>query len=442
MDPRQSQGRTVIRAGRVIDPSQSIDRVDDVTIVDGRIESVGPAAERPDRTIDAGGLIVCPGLIDMHVHLREPGGEEQETIETGTRAAAGGGFTAVACMPNTKPPIDNVDTLRAVLDKARSGAHCRVYPVAAMTVGQRGQVPVDMPALKAAGAIAFSDDGIGLDDDRVARAVFDRARPCDALLIQHCEVAALSAGGCVNQGRIAEQLGVAGIDPRAETEMLARDLDLLRGSPVRYHVAHVSTERAVDLVRRGKAEGLPVTAEVTVHHLALTEDAVLRQGANAKMKPPLRTEADVAACRRGLCDGTIDCIATDHAPHTAEAKERGLRDAPFGVVGLETAWPVSWGVLVETGRLDPAGLIDRMSCQPARILGLSDQGTLAAGTVADVTMLDATASWVLSANSLISKSNNSPFIGRHLVGRCVATLVAGVCRYVAEGSEGRFAQPG
>jgi dihydroorotase len=442
MNGQEACGTTVIRGGRVIDPSQPIDRVDDVTIVDGRIESIGPAGLGANRTIDAEGLLVCPGLIDMHVHLREPGGEDQETIETGTLAAGGGGFTAVACMPNTRPPIDNLPTLRFVQDRASQVARCRVYPVAAMTVGQRGQVPVDMAALKAAGAVAFSDDGRGVNDDRVMREVIQRARACEALLIQHCESSELAGGGCMNLGVVSRQLGVPGIDPRAEEEMLARDLRLLRETPVRYHVAHVSTRGAVALVRRAKAEGLPVTAEVAVHHLVLTEDAVVTFGANAKMNPPLRTIQDVIACREGLCDGTIDCIVTDHAPHTAEAKARGLMDAPFGIIGLETAWGLAWEAIGATDRLGAAGLVDRMCCGPARVLQLCNLGTLARGSLADVTLIDAGAVWAYDVTSAFSKSKNTPFQGKGMVGRPVATLVGGVVRYVAEGYRARLSIAG
>ena len=428
----------MIRGGRVIDPSQSIDRVADVTIVDGRIGAVGPAGSAAGGTIDAEGLIVCPGLIDMHVHLREPGGEDQETIETGTLAAAAGGFTSVACMPNTRPPIDDLPTLRFVQDRAGQVARCRVYPIAAMTVGQRGQVPVDMAALKAAGAVAFSDDGRGVNEERVMRELIERARACDALLIQHCELAEFVGGGCMNLGRISRQIEVAGIDPRAEEEMLARDIRLIRETPVRYHVAHVSTKGAVDLVRRAKAERLPVTAEVAVHHLVLTEEAVLKFGANAKMNPPLRTAEDVQACRAGLCDGTIDCIVTDHAPHTAEAKAKGLREAPFGITGLETAWGLCWEVLVATGCLDAAGLVDRMSYGPAKLLQLCNLGTLVPGAPADVTLIDPAATWVYDVTSVFSMSKNTPFLGRPLVGRPVATLVQGVPRHTVEGYHSRF----
>ncbi len=428
----------VIRRGRIVDPAQGIDRVDDVTIVGGRIERIGPADPHPRRTVDARGLLVCPGLIDMHVHLREPGGTETETIETGTAAAAAGGFTAVACMPNTEPPIADPETVRWVLDRARAVAKCRVYPVAAMTVARAGRMPVDMAALKRAGAVAFSDDGGGIDDDQTARAVIEQARATGSLVIQHCEFADIAAGGCVNLGRVSRKLGVPGIDPRAEDEMIARDLSILRDRPTPYHVAHISTAGAVNLVRQAKADGLPVTAEVTVHHLLLTEDAVVEHHANAKMSPPLRTAADVAACREGLRDGTIDCIVTDHAPHTAESKATGLTTAPFGIIGLESAWSLVHGGLVETRLLSLSDLVERMSRRPAQILGLSDQGTLAPGTAADVALIDPEARWTLDVTSMFSKSNNSPFLGRTLTGRCAATIVNGTIKYVARGWAGRF----
>ncbi len=419
----------VIRGGRVVDPSQGIDRVTDVTLRRGRVESVGPARGEAEAGVDATGLIVCPGLIDLHVHLREPGGETAETIESGTRAAAAGGFTAVACMPNTRPPLADADTIRFVLDKAARASFCRVHPVAAMTAGRQGKVPVDMKALMAAGAVAFSDDGAGLDDDAVARAVFEQAAGCGALLMQHCEVAELVGDGCVNAGPVADALNLPGIDPIAEERMLARDLDLLRRYPARYHVSHISTAGAVEQVRAAKAAGLPVTAEVTLHHLTLTQEAVFRLGSNAIMKPPLRTAADVAACQRGLLDGTIDCIATDHAPHPADAKARPLNEAPFGVIGLESAWSLAHRVMVESEQSGLSELIERMSCAPARILGRPTQGSLAPGSLADVSLIDPDHHWVFDVTTNHSISNNSPYLGWHLVGRCMLTFVGGVCAY-------------
>ncbi|MBN1511606.1 MAG: dihydroorotase [Phycisphaerae bacterium] len=429
MGPASTPQTVVIRGGRVVDPSQKLDEVTDITLRDGRIASIGPAHSAGDATVDAAGLIVCPGLIDIHVHLREPGGEAAETIESGTRAAAAGGFTAVACMPNTQPPIADVDTIRFVLDKAARVGSCRVHPVAAMTVGRQGRTPVDMAAFMAAGAVAFSDDGAGLDADKVARAVFEQAAACGALLMQHCEVAALAGDGCVNAGPVADALGLPGIDPAAEEQMIARDLDLLRRFPARYHVSHISTAGAVEQVRRAKAAGLPVTAEVTIHHLTLTQEAVLRLGPNAKMKPPLRTAADVEACRQGLVDGTIDCIATDHAPHSFEAKARGLKEAPFGIIGLESAWPLANKVLVESRRCELTRLIDLMSCTPARILGRVSQGTLAPGSEADVSLIDPGHSWVFDGTSIQSGSTNSPFLGLDFIGRSMLTFVGGGCAF-------------
>jgi dihydroorotase len=421
----ETRGTTILRGGRVIDPSQGIDRTDDVTIVDGRIEVIGPGPDRADRIVDADGLLVCPGLVDMHVHLREPGGEAQETIETGTRAAAAGGFTAVACMPNTNPPIDDAKTLRFVLDKAKQTAHCRVYPVAAMTKGRLGREAVDLAALQAAGAVAFSDDGAGVNDRAVMQAVVEQARQCDALLIQHCEVAEMAAGGVVNLGTVSRALGVPGIDPQAEEEMIARDLELLSQTPARYHVAHVSTAGAVERIRQAKRAGLPVTAEATVHHIILNEEACLHAGPNAKMNPPLRSNNDVEACRQGLAVGTIDCIVTDHAPHTADAKAAGWQKAPFGVIGLETAWPLAFWALVESGRMDVPRLVELMSTRPARILGLSGAGTLAAGAPADVTVIDPRLRWVVQADALCSKSRNTPFLGWKVTGRPVGVMMGG-----------------
>lgn len=427
----------VIRGGRVIDPASGVDRTDDVVVIGGRIASIGASIPKNWPTVDASGLIVCPGLIDMHVHLREPGGEHKETIETGSRAAAAGGFTGVACMPNTAPAIDNADTLDLVRQRAREAGLCRVYPIAAITMGRKGGQLVDMAGLRERGAVAFSDDGDGVEDDGVMRAALERAKPFGVPLIQHCEFKSMSADGVMHKGVISERLGLPGIDVAAEEAMIERDIGLVRATGGRYHVAHISTVGAVDLVRRAKADGLPVTAEVCTHHLVLTDETCSSRDPNTKMHPPLRSRPDVDACIEGLRDGTIDCIVTDHAPHTAEEKGQGFVDAPFGIVGLETALTLAAEAMVVSGIWDWAHLIHRMTSAPARLLGLPG-GSLGAEREADITVIDPDATWRISAGSMCSKSSNTPFDGREVVGRPIATILGGRLTYHAQEETDRF----
>ena len=430
-------GTLVIRGGRVVDPSSGVDRVGDVVVIDGRIALGGESVPAGAVSIDAGGLIVCPGLIDIHVHLREPGGEHKETIETGSRAAAAGGFTGGACMPNTAPAIDNAETLDFVRRRAREAGLCRVYPIAAITMGRKGSQLVNMATLRERGAVAFSDDGDGVEDDGVMRAALERAKPLGVPLIQHCEFKSMSAGGVMHKGAVSDQLGLPGIDVVAEEAMIERDIELVRTTGGRYHVAHISTVGAVDLVRRAKADGLPVTAEVCTHHLVLTDEACSGRDPNTKMHPPLRSRSDVDACIEGLRDGTIDCIVTDHAPHAAEEKDRGFVDAPFGIVGLETALTLAAEALVTSGIWGWAELIQRMTSTPARLLGLPG-GSLAAEREADITIIDPDVTWRIAASSMCSKSANTPFDGRKVVGRPIATILGGRLTYHASDEADRF----
>ncbi len=430
----------VIRGGRVIDPARDLDRITDLSIVDGRIESVGAQSKPAIPIVDADGLIVCPGLIDLHVHLREPGGEHKETIRTGTRAAAAGGFTAVACMPNTSPPIDNLETLELVRNLARERAACRVYPVAAISRARGGADLVNMRALQDAGAVAFSDDGDGVDDHSVMELALKTVREIDALLIQHCQFKSMSAGGVMHEGDVSRRLGLTGIDPAAEEDMIERDIALARKTGARYHVAHISTARAVQLVRRAKARRLPVTAEVCTHHLMLTHQACEDQDPNTKMQPPLRTDADVEACRVGLRDGTIDCIVTDHAPHAEQEKARGFLHAPFGIVGLETALPIAAAAMgqPDPANLDWTALIRWMSTAPAAILRRPG-GTLATGAHADITLIDPHTPWRIDPRRFRSKSSNTPFAGRKVNTRPVATFLDGRLTHHLESQSYRLA---
>lgn len=433
---------------RVIDPLTRLDAVSDVVVRRGVIETVTPVhtAEEYRRSaqeglnsevsgsgceaetrssclkINARGLILCPGLADIHVHLREPGFEHKETIGTGCRAAAGGGFTFVAPMPNTKPAVDSIESVRYALDRAAQEDACEVGPIAAITVGREGRVLADFASLLTAGAVAFSDDGVGVEDDAVMADAFRRARDVGAVLIQHCEYRALSAGGVLHKGAVAARRGWLGLDPRSEDAMIERDLRLCRGIRARYHVAHLSTATGVELVRRAKEDGLPVTAEVTPHHLLLTDEACDAGDTNAKMHPPLRTAADVEACRRGLLDGTIDCVATDHAPHTAEEKARGMLLAPPGLIGLETAVPLVARAMIETGLADWAALIRWFTEGPMRVLGRRLQA-VAPRQPANLTLLDPAATWKVEPTALHSRSFNTPFLGWTLTGRAVLTIV-------------------
>jgi dihydroorotase len=424
---------TLIRNGRLIDPSRGLDQKGDLYLEAGRIRQIGETlAVDAERVIDASGLIVCPGLIDMHVHFREPGHEEEETIASGSAAAVAGGFTAVATMPNTHPPLDSEAGIEFVYRQADRSGLCNVYAVGCITKGREGKELAEMGQMVRAGAVAFSDDGDGVADAGVCQRAMQYARMFDRAIIQHCEDHALSGGGVMNGGATALRLGLPGIGTAAEILMLQRDLVLAETAGVRYHVAHVSTAAAVDLVRSAKARGVSVTAEVTPHHLALTEEACSDYDPNYKMSPPLRTRADVEACIEGLCDGTIDCVATDHAPHGAEEKELEFLYAPFGVIGLESALAVCVKALIESGRMKWPELIRRMTANPARILRLA-RGTLAEGADADVTIIDPDAQWTIRAEQFASRSRNCPFDGWEVRGRAVATIVGGMVRYAQGG---------
>ena len=408
----------LIRGGRVIDPYTGRDGIADLAIVGGIITTHAP---KDAVALDATGLIVCLGLMDIHVHLREPGQTHKDTIATGTAAAVAGGFTYVACMPNTRPPLDHPDSIRFVLECAQATGYCTVGPVAAVTRGRAGREITDFASLQAAGAVAFSDDGDGVEDDAVMRAAFVSAKRCDAVLIQHCEYKSVSAGGVMHLGDVSRRLGLPGLDPRSEEAMIERDIDLCRETGGRYHVAHISTARAIELVRRAKADRLPVTAEVCTHHLVLTDEACAASDPNTKMHPPLRPAADVEACRRGLLDGTIDCLVTDHAPHTAEEKARGFLKAPPGIVGLETAVGLAAKAMIETGLAAWPRVITWLTSGPAGVLGLSPR-PVEPGQPANLTLIDPVAAWIVDPTGFESTGRNTPFAGWELVGRAVGVV--------------------
>lgn len=415
----------VIAGGWVLDPGRWNGEAD-IWIRHGVIDAVvSPDARAPDSAIciDAGGLLILPGLIDLHVHLREPGFEYKETIATGAAAAVAGGFTGICCMPNTKPVNDEPSVTRLVLGKARAAGAVRVYPVGAITKGSMGTEVADLAALKQAGCVAVSDDGRPVMKDEVMRAAMERAREAALPLIDHCEDLSLSGCGCMNEGPIARALGVPGMPAQAESRMVERDLALAKATGCHLHVAHISTAKAVQAVRRAKAEGVHVTAEACPHHVWLTDDSVREWGTLAKMNPPLRPRADVEAVREGLRDGTIDAMATDHAPHAEYEKAWGLDRAPFGIVGLETALALTLR-LVEEGVLSLERAVRCMTSGPAQVFGLPG-GSLAVGAAADLVLVDRDREWVVDPEQFHSKGRNTPFTGWRLRGQVAMTVVGG-----------------
>jgi dihydroorotase len=416
----------LVRNGRVIDPANGVDAVQDVLLGDTTVERVGPRLTAPPavRTIDATGKIVCPGFIDIHVHLREPGHEYKETVATGTRAAAAGGFAAVCCMANTNPVNDNRSITDYIRAKARSEGVARVYPIGAVTRGLKGEELAELAELAEAGCVAFSDDGKPVMNAGLYRRAMEYTLPFGVPVISHAEDAHLAWGAAMNEGVVSTELGLPGAPAAAEDVMVARDILLAELTGAHVHIAHLSTAGAVRLVRDGKARGVRVTAEVTPHHLLLTEEAVRTWDPNTKMNPPLRTKRDTEELLVGLLDGTIDCIATDHAPHALAEKEGEFDQAAFGIVGLETAVALLLDRLVRPGLVPLATLVSRLSRDPARLLGLPG-GTLAPGAPADLTILDPERELTVEPARFHSKSRNTPFAGWTLRGGPWMTIVDG-----------------
>lgn len=419
--------RILIKNGRVLDPKNNVDSVLDLYIEDGEIVQMEPDIDMSGgeiEEIDASGLIVAPGLVDMHCHLREPGYEYKEDIETGTRSAAMGGFTSIACMPNTNPVVDNCAVVEYIINRAREAGVVNVYPIGAATKGLQGKELAEIGELKFAGVVAVSDDGRPVENPALMRNAMQYAAMFDTPVISHCEEMSLSEGGAMNEGAVATRLGLRGISRASEEVMVSRDAILAQAYNLPVHIAHVSTRGSVEIVRHAKSMGVPITCETCPHYFTLTEDAVVGFDTNAKMNPPLRTADDVAAIIEGLKDGTIDAIATDHAPHHLDEKNVEFDLAANGIVGFETALGLGITYLVKPGHLTLSQLLEKMSGNPAEILGLN-KGQLKTGKPADIVIFDPDKEWTVDPSKFQSKSKNSPFGGLVLNGRVEYTIVSG-----------------
>lgn len=427
----------MIYGGWIVAPGSRATEAD-LLIAEGVVVGVEPHLGaridvRHAECIDARGVLVMPGFVDLHVHLREPGYEHKETIATGTAAAVAGGFTTVCCMPNTKPVNDDIAVTGWIIERARATASAHVHPIGAMTMGSAGRELADFRALKQAGCVAVSDDGRPVMRDEVMRRVMQSAAELDLPVIDHCEDTMASGCGCMNEGPVSRAMGWRGMPGDAEYRMIARDIRLARETGARLHIAHLSTADGVEMVRKAKSDGVRITAEVSPHHFTLTDDAVSTYGANAKMNPPLRAERDRTAVVEGLADGAIDAIATDHAPHAEYEKERGMNRAPFGIVGLETALGLTLR-LVQQGRLTLERAITCLTSAPAAVLGLP-KGILKPGAAADITLINPDVSWTVDPGRFRSKSRNTPFSGWTLKGQVIRTLVAGKTVYQGPDAE-------
>jgi len=421
----------LIRRARIIDPESGEEREGDIFVQDGRIAAIYQTPSVADSVIEADGLYAAPGFIDMHVHFREPGNEEAETIRSGAEAAVAGGFTTVCMMPNTQPPVDSEAAAEFVVLQSQRAGFANVLPVGAVTEGLKGERLSEMGGLVRGGAVAFSDDGNPIRSSEILRRALLYAKMFDKVIIDHAEDADLSRRGVMHSGEISAILGMPGIPAASEEIAVARDIKIAEITGGRLHIAHLSSAGAVALVRAAKQQGVRVTAEVTPHHLTLTDEAVQSFDPNLKMKPPLRTRDDLQALIRGLQDGTIDVIATDHAPHTREGKELDFLSAPFGVIGLETAFGVLITHIVEPGHLTLVDLVRKLTLAPAQILGLATKGRMRPGADADIVLFDTQTRWRVDPEKFRSKSRNTPFAGWELRGRVFYTIVAGRVVYEA-----------
>lgn len=414
-----------ISNARVIDPASGRDESGDLFVDDGKIvASFSAQQKKRARKLDANGLVACPGLVDIHVHFREPGQTHKETIQTGSHAAAAGGFTTVVCMPNTSPVADNAGTIQYINDAIRRGAVVKVYPTGCITVGMKGQVLAPIGSLKRTGVVAITDDGDCVQNNELMRRAVEYAKMFDLPVMDHCQDAAMTHGAVMNEGVMSTRLGLRGWPNCAEDVIVSRNVILATYTGGHIHLQHISSRNSVEIIRRAKARGVRITAEATPHHIALTEDALASYDTNFKMNPPLRTEEDRQAIIAGLRDGTLDCIATDHAPHTDYEKDKEFDFAPNGILGLETALPVTLKVLVQEKRFKLLKVIDLLTRKPANILNLP-AGTLSDGAPADICLFDPDEKWIYDAKSGFSKSSNSPWNGQTLTGRVKTTIVGG-----------------
>jgi dihydroorotase len=418
----------LLQNGRVIDPSQSMDRVTNLLVVDGRIAAYDAQPGGEQTIIDVSGKIVSPGLIDMHVHLREPGREEDETIETGTASALAGGFTSIACMPNTDPPTDSQGVVEFIRGQAVRVDHCNVFVVACVSKGREGKELSEIGQLVKAGAVAFSDDGSPVSNPELMRRAFEYCLMFDKPVLNHAEVCELTEHGVMHEGLISLGLGLSGMPAAAEDVMTSRDIALAEATGGKYHLMHVSTAGSVDIVRRAKRRDVRVTTEVAPHHFTLTDECLRTFDSNYKMNPPLRGKEHVEAILAGLADGTIDCIASDHAPHAKEKKMQELDQAPFGIVGLETTLGLVVTKLILPGILDWPKALRKLTINPAKVLGIS-KGTLQIGADADITVIDPAAKWTVDPAKFRSKSKNTPFAGMELTGRAEMVIVGGKVKF-------------
>ena len=418
--------KLLIKHGRVVDPVSGTVSIQDLYIENGKVVQLEKdIRQEADQVIDADGLVVCPGLVDMHVHLRDPGLTYKEDIFTGTAAAAHGGVTSVACMANTDPVVDTPEQVRYVKDKAAQANGVHVYPIAAVSMGMRGEEPSDADALKKAGAIALSDDGCNVDNANLMRDVMIHAKRLEMPVLCHCEDTTMVEGRAVNEGSVSRQLWLEGRPAIAEEIMVMRDAMLAEETGAHVHICHVSTAKSVDIIRRMKKRGVAITCETCPQYFTLTEDEILTQGSMARVNPPLRTAKDIKGIIAGLKDGTIDAIATDHAPHSAEEKSRPLTRAPSGMVGLETSLAITLTELYHTGKMKLPEIIKRMTYTPASILRLSSKGCLSLGSDADITIFDPEEVWTIDPEQFASKARNTPFAGREVKGKVKYTIVGG-----------------
>ncbi len=425
---------TVIRGGRLIDPDQGLDLIADLWLEGSRVVGLEPPPGAvPDKIIDATGLLVTPGLIDIHVHLREPGNEEDETIATGADAALAGGWTTIVSMPNTRPPIDTPAAVEFVILQAKRAGKAQVLPSACVSKNRAGEELAELGKLYEAGAVAFTDDGAPVSHAGLMRRALEYSKMFDVPIYQHCQVMELTVGGLMNEGDVSLRLGLPGMPPVAEEIMVARDIMLAELTGGHVHIQHLSTARSVELVREGKKRGIRVTAEACPHHISLTDENLATFDSNFKMNPPLRTARDVEAVIQGLIDGTIDLIATDHAPHAPEKKNRELDQAPFGILGLETMMPIVRSSLIEPGLLTWPEVIAKLTIEPAKLIRRQQyKGHLRPGADADVTLIDPDRAWTIDTAGFRSKSINTPYQGWNVKGRAVGTIVSGELRYMLD----------